>query len=270
MSKNIKLKIDWIGIPVDFMTFNGGEEHVKITKPQIATQSIVIETLITSSQDLIRLILLKDAVDEINVYNVKAKLKMPYAPYARQDRRCDTGEAFSLKVVARLINGMGFDEVVIVDPHSDVTPALIDNVRVISQDTIAFTDLQHSDCDIWNKDVILCAPDGGALKKTFKLGMALGCPVISAEKIRDMSNGKIIRTEVHSDDLTGKIVWMIDDICDGGMTFIKLAETLKAKGTKEVNLWVTHGVFSKGKEVLTEAGITKVRAKYDWTELGNS
>jgi ribose-phosphate pyrophosphokinase len=52
-----------------------------------------------------------------------------------------------------------------------------------------------------------------------------------------------------SDDLTGQCAIISDDICDGGYTFIKIAEQLKAKGAERIVLFVTHGIFSKGLEV---------------------
>jgi len=51
---------------------------------------------------------------------------------------------------------------------------------------------------------------------------------------------------------------IVDDICDGGATFILLAKELYAAGAKEVNLFVTHGIFSKGLIPLYEAGIKRI------------
>lgn len=39
---------------------------------------------------------------------------------------------------------------------------------------------------------------------------------------------------------------IVDDLCDGGGTFSGLAEQLVLAGAKVVDLYVTHGVFSKG------------------------
>jgi len=51
---------------------------------------------------------------------------------------------------------------------------------------------------------------------------------------------------VKVDSLEGRTAIITDDICDGGYTFIKVAEQLKAKGASKVILFVTHGIFSKG------------------------
>jgi ribose-phosphate pyrophosphokinase len=42
---------------------------------------------------------------------------------------------------------------------------------------------------------------------------------------------------------------MVDDICDGGRTFIELAKELRGMGAEKVHLYVTHGFFTKGLSV---------------------
>jgi ribose-phosphate pyrophosphokinase len=44
---------------------------------------------------------------------------------------------------------------------------------------------------------------------------------------------------------------VIDDLCDGGGTFIGIAQELRKAGiTQPLYLYVSHGIFSKGLEVL--------------------
>ena len=50
----------------------------------------------------------------------------------------------------------------------------------------------------------------------------------------------------------GRNCLIVDDICDGGGTFIPLAKKLKNAGAKTVTLYVTHGIFSKGLDPLKE------------------
>jgi ribose-phosphate pyrophosphokinase len=70
--------------------------------------------------------------------------------------------------------------------------------------------------------------------------------IVFCEKQRDPSTGKIYQTNVLSGDLTGRCAVITDDICDGGYTFIKIAEQLRAKNVERIVLFVTHGIFSKG------------------------
>lgn len=64
--------------------------------------------------------------------------------------------------------------------------------------------------------------------------------------------GKILGTHVHATDLSGLAAVITDDICDGGATFIGIAKELRRLNCHKVVLYVTHGIFSKGIEVLMD------------------
>ena len=97
-------------------------------------------------------------------------------------------------------------------------------------------------------------PDAGANKKTAKIASYFGhSSFIRADKLRNLSTGDILETVVYG-DVVGNIT-IVDDLCDGGKTFIELAKVLKQKGAEKINLYVTHGIFSKGTYPLYTAGI---------------
>jgi len=51
----------------------------------------------------------------------------------------------------------------------------------------------------------------------------------------------------------------VDDICDGGRTFIESAGLLReAYPEADIHLYVSHGIFSKGTDVLFDAGIKTI------------
>ena len=80
------------------------------------------------------------------------------------------------------------------------------------------------------------------------------------EKVRDQLTGNIVRYKIVGEPV-GKNVLIIDDICDGGMTFKLLAKDLLAAGAKSVVLFVTHGLFSKGLQTLKDSGIQRIYAQ---------
>jgi ribose-phosphate pyrophosphokinase len=167
---------------------------------------------------------------------------------------CNYGEAFSLKVYANLINSLSLEEVTIFDPHSEVTPALIENCRVV--DNHQFISKVINDLPI---DYCLVSPDAGSNKKIFSLARHLGGPeVIRADKIRSVGDGKIIGTEVFADDLSGKTLWIVDDIISGGRTFIELAKRLKEKGAAKILLVVSHDEGVCSERLLKDAGIDQM------------
>lgn len=246
--------------------FPGGEVGVKFTTSlqllKYLPDKIRIMLRAKEPKDLIELAMVKDAVERAYDHT-GIQLVLPYIPYARQDRVCDKGEAFSLKVFANYLNYLNFESVKVYDPHSDVAPALINNVIVVTMDEIITNDynglrslLLHGD-----RRPQLASPDAGANKKVAKLARALGiADYLRCDKLRDLATGKIIETKVYleADEQCRYEVLIVDDICDGGATFIELAKVLKANGAKKVGLYVTHGIFSRGVSHLFENGIDEI------------
>ena len=232
------------------MTFPGGEEHITINRHGLPPHDIgvvKIEGSIKSSTEAVRLLLLADAIRRIGKYTAKTELHLvvPYFPYARQDRVCNAGESFSLGVFAELFNSLKAARLLIHDPHSNVTPALIKNLVVLEQSKIVYNLLANW---IRENNVVLVSPDGGAAKKTEELAKLLGgAPIVYANKKRDTKTGNILDiTLLDNDNIEGRNLLVVDDICDGGWTFTELAKKLNTQNPKSLSLFVTHGIFSKG------------------------
>lgn len=261
----------------DSFVFPGGEVGVKLlVKNSVAFaaktgffapatyQTIVAR--IQNSQDFMELAMLKDALAKVD--NTPVHLFLPYLPYARQDRVCNKGEAFSLDVFIKLIAGLNFQKVTICDPHSDVTAGIFSALNINSQVITQF-DIINKYLD-FAKRIAGCAlvsPDAGSNKKTSEIAAYFAhTNFIRADKLRDLSNGQIKETVVYADNLNGQDVCILDDICDGGRTFIELAKALKAKNAGKIILYVTHGIFSKGVKVLFENGIDEIWTtnSYKW------
>lgn len=228
------------GIGFTYKTFNfpTGEKHVKIE--DIDDLPIInIELNFEKNEDIIELLLLCDAVKEIAL--PIESIIIPYVPFSRQDRINSVGESFSLRVFCNLINSIGAKRIYITDPHSDVTPALLNNCVVTHQ---------HEVFGKYFRGIgvhCLVCPDGGALKKIYKLA-TLSSPsrVIECSKIRNTSNGEITGVKIHDAALAGRDFYIVDDICDGGRTFVEIAKVLRDAKANKVVLMVTHGFFTKG------------------------
>jgi ribose-phosphate pyrophosphokinase len=233
------------GNKIESFLFSGGEIHLSVADYEFGAETKISATL-DNSEEIIKLLLLVDAVRRKHP-RTNIDLEIPYFPYARQDRVCNPGESLSVKVMADLINGLGCREVMVFDPHSDVTPALLSNCRIRSMaEIISESSLGHF---VAENDLLLVAPDAGAEKKVQTVAKRLSAETLSASKKRDTKTGKITSVDVHG-VIPGRSYLILDDICDGGQTFIGLAQELRAQGAKEIYLYVTHGIFSKGIDVL--------------------
>ncbi|WP_024768753.1 ribose-phosphate diphosphokinase [Aquimarina macrocephali] len=233
---------------IDFKSFvfNGGEPHINILDKNIGN-SIMITQRINSFNDLGLLLIATDALRRMNVKEIDVFI--PYFPAARQDRVMVTGESLSVKVYADSINAQNYNQVTIFDPHSEVAPALLDRVTVIQN-----YEFVKQCLDFIKEEVVLISPDGGALKKIYKVSEFLGgVEVVECSKKRDVKTGALSGFRVYEDDLEGKHCVIVDDICDGGGTFLGLATALKEKNAGKLSLIISHGIFSKGYEELTKS-----------------
>ncbi len=236
------------GTEVQFesFTFNGGEPHIKIKSDLSAVKEVTITHRIQSFNDMGLLLLAINALRNMRVEDLH--LVLPYFPAARQDRLMVSGEPLSVKVYAELLNAQNLKSITVFDPHSEVTPALLNNCKVINN--FGFIKKVVQDLP---KDLVLISPDGGALKKIYKVAAHLqDYEVVECSKSRNIKTGQLTGFKVYQDDLEGKPCLIVDDICDGGGTFIGLAKELKNKNAGNLYLAVSHGIFSKGFEELNK------------------
>lgn len=178
-------------------------------------------------------------------FDVVPDLYAPYLPYGRQDKEISNGLSFALTTMRDILYNVGCARISTFDAHSN-TDMIYSNLP---------TDFHRS---VVNHGVI-CFPDKGAAKRYGDSIAFRGIPAVYCEKVRDQLTGEITGLSLVGDAfLSGQDVLIVDDICDGGMTFIKVAEELKKFNPNTIDLCVSHGLFSKGQEVLHEAGINKI------------
>lgn len=233
-------------IAFESFTFSGGEPHIKLDPNFDISEGVIVTHRLNSFNDLGLLCLAMDALKRMDA--VPGTLVIPYFPSARQDRVMVKGEPLSVKVYADIINSLNFRKVLVFDPHSDVTAAVLNNCEVVTNHKF----IQQVTQKIGN-ELVLVSPDGGALKKIYKVSEFLGgTKVIECSKSRDISTGKLSGFKIYDADLMGKDCLIVDDICDGGGTFAGLAAELRNKNAGKLYLAVSHGIFSKGFDALKD------------------
>ena len=166
-------------------------------------------------------------------------LYLPYIPHARQDRIKNESDTFTLKYFAEIINSLGFERVIVLDPHSNVSAALIDKIFVENpqkyiKEVINNIGKKHNFADI-----ILFFPDNGSAKRYADMS---SFPYAFGIKKRDWQTGQIQGLYVIDNgiDLKEKTVLIVDDICSRGGTFYHSAKKLKELGVGDIYLYVTH------------------------------
>lgn len=234
-------------IPFKTSNFPAGEVYFNLdtdTMPDLTDSTVVIILNSGKSDDIMRLLMANDAIRRYDVKSVE--LFMPYVPYGRQDRVVRAGDSLSVKVFADLINSLHFDKVIITDPHSYVTPAVLNNCVIDTYGLDAFILITMTYRLLDMTPVTIVAPDAGAEKRCSRVANKFNQKLATATKHRTPEG---ITIKMNTNDISERVV-IIDDICDGGRTFIELAKVLKGEyGVKHVTLIVTHGIFSAGMPV---------------------
>ena len=183
--------------------------------------------------------------------NTELVLQLPYLPYGRQDKSVSNDQTFALRSFMRQLSHLNFSSIEVLDPHSNVVESCMPNV--VSKFPAKEIYMALGSC----RPDLIVYPDLGALDRYSK---QIDYPSISASKSRNQQTGYIENIKVNG-DVKGKSILLVDDICDFGNTFILLTKKLLSKGAKEVNLYVTHGIFSGGLEVLRDSGIVNIYTK---------
>lgn len=193
---------------------------------------------------LIHLITIRTGVEDIVLY-------VPYLPYARQDKEMKNDQTFALHSFGRILNALALKKVITVDVHNEfVAHECIRNLHNIHPVLFHSWYLRENnlkyDCIVF--------PDMGAFRRYPHLQER---PHVVFRKYRDLSTGIVGGHELHGSDAdakSAKSFLVVDDICDGGATFLSVAEAIKplCPNLVQLDLMVTHGLFSKGYEELVK------------------
>ena len=242
-------------VKTKLMEFSAGESHAVLNfERSYNITRIVIEGNIVSPKDLMDVVVIKNAVDNyFKAQKVQVDLFTGYMPYSRSDRVCATGEEFGLQAFSTILNALKFDNVYTIDPHSEATNQLVNNLIIVDQ-TYFIKSIGY----VFNNYDFVCAPDKGSSTKVKKVSDLISTPLIQGLKTRNPETGALSGFDIikPEDDIRKSSVIIVDDICDGGGTFIGLAEKLrKSYGVKNIGLLVSHGIFSKGTDIFKDADI---------------
>lgn len=255
--------------------FPDGQQTVDLEGLYNINDSFTIHSRLSSFRDLELILCATQALKGLGVRDIT--LHVPYFIGARSDRKFSDGGINYLKqVICPIINSQNYSKVIVLDPHSDVLEACLNNFEKISNSLL----VKHSLSLIDNKNgahgrTMIVSPDAGALKKIYDIAKEFNIEnVVTAGKVRDIKTGKIIKTQFPDSDFTGiEQIVIIDDICDGGRTFIELAKVIKEAGYEgKIFLIVTHGIFSAGlkpfkgiiDKIYTTDSIMKIDSMDSW------
>ncbi len=238
--------------------FPDGQQNVLIDENSIISDDIGVISRMNNWKDVELIAATAACLKEMEIDRMG--LIVPYFLGSRSDRKFENGGNNYLKdVICPFINSLGFKRVAVLDPHSDVLEACLNNFIKQGNGQLvewAIRDILVSNPDIHIVDTAIMVPDGGALKKIQDTVIEAKYEekLIVCHKHRDIKTGKLLGFEVpiKEEDVNKTLIW-VDDICDGGGSFIGEAQEANKQGHKGKKfLIVTHGIFSQGFKELAE------------------
>ena len=220
------------GDPIAIEPFPNGEMRIPIRQIKDVPQH-VMTLRYRNDTDLLTMAFLKSHLDS---QCERCRLVIEYLPYSRMDR-CNPEFVFTLKPVTDLINRLNFDRVTLIEPHSDVSTALLNRCTAHTYSDQLFKAVIRHKINFGVNDCVMF-PDAGAQKR---YGSKCGDYfVVTGDKMRDFKTGKITEIKLSRTNVDCDTAVIVDDLCSYGGTFVMAAKALRARGVHGVYLVVTH------------------------------
>src|SRR5689334_4006425 len=205
-------------------------------------------------KNLMELVLMIQAAKLASAKRITAVV--PWFPYSRQDRKAKPREPISARLVADMLQLAGVDRVLTMDLHAGQIQGFftipVDHMTALQLFATHFRDL-----GLTGERVVAVAPDAGRAKHAVRFGEMIEASFAIMHKMRPTQE------QVEITEVTGrvrdKIAIIGDDVSTTGRTLIAGAKALKEHGASEVNVFVTHALFSdQALELIADSEIDRI------------
>jgi ribose-phosphate pyrophosphokinase len=232
--------------------FSDMEIKVEINET-IRGRSIVLVSSLNTSDDIIEFMMAGDAAHRAGAKEVIALI--PYIAYMRQDRKDVPRTAIGAKVIAKMIELVGVDQLITLDLHAEQIEGFFEiPVTHLHGRSVFYPTIKKSH-DL--SDFIVVSPDVGGAKRAKKFASKLGTPLAIINKDREVVN-EVSKMELMG-DVRGKKVILVDDMVDTAGSLCKASDLVLKNGATEVFACITHGVLSGSAiDRIKESSLTKL------------
>lgn len=228
-----------LGLPlttVEHSNFANGEQRIRILEDLTGHSVVIVQSCSPSTdQTVIELLLLADAARQAGA--VEIRLVIPWLGYSLLDKVTRPGEPNSVQVVAKIISTCNADRVYFLDLHN---PNIMGHFSIPTEHLSAvsiFADYARQ--EIINENTLVVSPDLGGKTRASSFASQVGLPVVSFEKKRNYTTGKI--ESLHTtQEVRGSDIILFDDAIQSGGTALRAANELKNAGAKKIVMFVSH------------------------------
>ena len=258
-------------VKYELTVFPDGEPHIKLEEIDRKKEYRIVCRITNPSE----LFVLAQVGYILKRQDVIFDIEITYLMSMRMDRVISFNEAFTLQIVAGIINALGAEKVYIFEAHSDRVFKEIFNSSSFDplKNTTEFSNFERE--FILNADNAICFPDHGALDR-YSFMVSPQVQTLCMNKVRDLENKGVIKSMELESFIEGDIsvITIIDDLCDGGGTFCWASSILREKfPNAKIQIFVKHLVNPVGLKKLAETFdavyITNSYKDWDVTEYPN-
>ena len=225
---------------VELGTFPNDETYCRYLESIRGADVFIVQTGSPPvDKNLMELVLMIQAARLASAKRITAVV--PWFPYSRQDRKAKPREPISARLVADMLQLAGVDRVLTMDLHAGQIQGFftipVDHMTALQLFATHFRDL-----GLTGDGVVAVAPDAGRAKHAVRFAEMIEASFAIMHKMR-VAADQVEMTEV-TGRVRGKIAIVGDDVSTTGNTLIAGARALKEHGATEVNVFVTHALFS--------------------------
>ena len=234
---------DQVGVElgkVSVTQFSDGEIKINIDESIRGDHVYIVQsTSYPVNDNLMELLIMIDALRRASAKTINVVL--PYYGYSRQDRKAQSREPITAKLVANMITQAGADRVLTLDLHAAQIQGFFDIPvdHLLGAPLLANYFLENNFKD---KDIVVVSPDHGGVTRARKLAEFLHAPIAIIDKRRPKANVAEVMNIIG--DVKGKVAVLIDDMIDTAGTITLAAQALQDAGALEVYACCTHPVLS--------------------------
>ncbi|MEK7605716.1 MAG: ribose-phosphate pyrophosphokinase [Patescibacteria group bacterium] len=256
LAEKIAIELKTKVSPSEIFVFPDGERRIQIQDTVVDEDVVIIQPTTPPAEiHYFELFFLADAAKRSGAKSVTAVV--PYLGYQRQDHVFRDGEAVSLEVIVNTMQSVSIDKVISFDLHTIKIPEVF-SIPMLHLSALPLFAREIQKQGWGGLDTVLVSPDMGGIRRIKIISeMLKDMPYVTIEKNRDLATGHVEMEEIRG-EITHRVV-IVDDMISSGGTIVKAAQALRAKGAKEVYVFVTHPVFSSdAPKILQDSAVDKV------------
>jgi ribose-phosphate pyrophosphokinase len=238
----------------ELLRFSEGNLFVRVLENVRGRDVFIVQgTAFPANDNFMELLFWIDALKRASAASVTAVI--PYFGYAKGDKKDEPRVSIRARVCADAIQAAGADRVVTLDLHA---PQVQGFFAIPVDDLYSLPVLCDAIADKGFENLVVVAPDAGAVKKARLWAIRLKAPTAIADKRRTDH-----REVAEIVDLMGSVehrtALIVDDFAISGGTLAECARVLVDRGASAVYAAVTHGLMAgRARETLDASPIRRL------------